>query len=248
MIYDCFSFFNELDLLEIRLNILDPYVDKFVLMESTQTFSGKEKPLYFSENKERFAKWLDKIVVVIPPKHKVYDSFEMARYQKQFLTEGLKDAEDDDIVYYGDVDEIWKPQEIKDYKVYSLEQLNYCYYLNNRSSEEWVGTIVGKWLAVKALPFREWRAAHHWVIKDAGWHFTNMGGVDQIRQKLEAYDHQEMNTQHNQSLVAERIKNKQDYVGRKYDWLGKPFEFWQDEQELPLYLKDNKHKYIHLYE
>jgi len=42
-VYDCFTFFNELDLLEIRLNILDPYVDYFVIHESTETFSGKSK-------------------------------------------------------------------------------------------------------------------------------------------------------------------------------------------------------------
>ena len=42
MIYDCFTFFNELDLLDIRLNILNDYVDKFVIVESTKTFTGKE--------------------------------------------------------------------------------------------------------------------------------------------------------------------------------------------------------------
>ena len=46
MIYDCFIFFNELDLLKIRFKLLDDLVDKFVLTESTLTFSGKPKPLY----------------------------------------------------------------------------------------------------------------------------------------------------------------------------------------------------------
>ncbi len=46
MTYDCFTLFNELDLLEIRLSILDEYVDYFVLCESVETFSGKRKPLY----------------------------------------------------------------------------------------------------------------------------------------------------------------------------------------------------------
>lgn len=61
-IYDVFTFFNELDLLEIRLGILDPYVDFFVIVESTQTFSGTPKPLHFKENRDRFAKWLPKII------------------------------------------------------------------------------------------------------------------------------------------------------------------------------------------
>ena len=61
-IYDGFLFFNELDLLEIRLNTLDHIVDKFILVESSVTHSGLPKPFYFEENKERFSKFLDKII------------------------------------------------------------------------------------------------------------------------------------------------------------------------------------------
>lgn len=68
-IYDCFNFFNELDILEIRLNILYEYVDYFVIVESSVTHSGQLKPFYFEENKERFSKFLDKII-----HYKVYDT------------------------------------------------------------------------------------------------------------------------------------------------------------------------------
>lgn len=61
-IYDCFLFFNELDLLEIRLETLWDVVDFFVLTESTMTFSGKFKPLYFQENKNKFKKYSSKII------------------------------------------------------------------------------------------------------------------------------------------------------------------------------------------
>ena len=57
MIYDCFTFFNELDLLEIRLNVLNSAVDKFVLVEMTKTHSGVDKPLLYDENKELFAQF-----------------------------------------------------------------------------------------------------------------------------------------------------------------------------------------------
>jgi beta-1,4-mannosyl-glycoprotein beta-1,4-N-acetylglucosaminyltransferase len=63
-IYDCFLFFNELDLLEIRLNILDPYVDYFVISEASVTHSGLPKPYYFEDNKEKFSKFLHKIIYV----------------------------------------------------------------------------------------------------------------------------------------------------------------------------------------
>jgi len=61
-IYDCFCFFNELDLLELRFNILDPYVDYFVLSEASVTHTGQPKPYYYEENKKRFAKWEHKII------------------------------------------------------------------------------------------------------------------------------------------------------------------------------------------
>ena len=61
-IYDCFNFFNELDILELRLNILYEYVDYFVIVESDVTHSGEKKPFYFEDNKERYSKFLDKII------------------------------------------------------------------------------------------------------------------------------------------------------------------------------------------
>lgn len=62
MVYDIFTFFNELDLLEIRLNMLNDKVDKFVIIECVETFSGNPKPLYYQENKDRFKQWEDKII------------------------------------------------------------------------------------------------------------------------------------------------------------------------------------------
>ena len=65
MIFDCFTFFNELDILEIRLNEMAPMVDRFVLVEARKTFQGADKPLYFDQNKARFTPFLDKIEHVI---------------------------------------------------------------------------------------------------------------------------------------------------------------------------------------
>ena len=65
MIVDCFPFFNELDILEIRLNSLAPYVDRFVLTECNVTHSGNQKPLFFAENKERFKIRNKKIVFIV---------------------------------------------------------------------------------------------------------------------------------------------------------------------------------------
>ena len=63
-IYDCIPVFNEIDILEIRLELMYNYVDYFVISECDYTFSGLKKPFYFEENKEKFAKYMDKIIHV----------------------------------------------------------------------------------------------------------------------------------------------------------------------------------------
>ncbi len=246
MIYDCFPFYNELDLLEMRFNILDREVNYFVIGESVETFSGKEKPLYLKENMERFKQWEKRIIRVEIDKTDTKDPFERAFNQKDALRKTLIQLkiDDSDIVYYGDVDEIWKPQKIVDDKVYNLEQLNYCYYLDQRSSERWVGTIVGKWGTVKTNNFAHWRAHHDNELSNGGFHFTNLGGEKQLLSKLEAYDHQEYNNLTNKTLLVDRIKDGEDYVGREVDWEGKPFKFSLDESQLPEYIKSNKEKYV----
>ena len=63
-VYDCFMFFNELDLLELRLETLDPYVDHFVISECDSTHSGIDKPFLYEKYKEKFANFADKIIYV----------------------------------------------------------------------------------------------------------------------------------------------------------------------------------------
>lgn len=235
-------FHDELDLLEIRLSILDPCVDFFVLGESLETFSGKEKPLYYLENKERFAKWEYKIIhAIIPKTPTYYDSFERAGFQKDFLRRGITQAKPEDIIYYSDCDEIWTPQTEEG----KLRQLAYSYFLNNRSSEDWQGTNMCYYKNIRNL--NELRADHSKVLENGGWHFTNLMSADGIRKKLESYDHQEMNTEEIKSKIKQRIENGEDYLGRKYDWKGNEFKMWVDESELPDYLKENREKWKHLF-
>ena len=121
MIYDCFIFFNEIDLLDLRLNELDSVVDKFVIVESTETFSKKKKTLFFNENKERFSKFKDKIIHII-----VDDSPELTKtssdpggrwniehFQRNCIERGLVDCKPEDIILVSDVDEIPRKSSIK---------------------------------------------------------------------------------------------------------------------------------------
>lgn len=147
MIYDCFSFFNELDLLEIRLNTLDKVVDKFILAESPLTHTGNPKPLYYAENNERFAKFNDRIVHIVvddfptmpddmPTREKAWTR---ENWQRNAIVRGLpKDIKDEDILLISDLDEIPSPEYVKKavsapIGVTRLDLKAYCFFINLRN-------------------------------------------------------------------------------------------------------------------
>ena len=107
-LFDCFCFFKELDLLEIRLKELSPAVDRFVLAESHWDFAGNPKPLYYADNRERFAEFQDRIVHIViderPPQEDTRFAFQ--HHQSDQLLRGLGDAGPNDIVLISDLDEI----------------------------------------------------------------------------------------------------------------------------------------------
>jgi beta-1,4-mannosyl-glycoprotein beta-1,4-N-acetylglucosaminyltransferase len=238
MIYDCFMYNGEADMLEIRFNVLDEYVDKFVLCESEQTFSGNWKPLYWAEQKDRFEEWADKVIYhVVEPRH--FDSpFERAGYQKDSIRQALVDCKPNDFIYYGDVDEIWRPQKQEG----KLRQLAYSYYLNNRSSEDWQGTNVFRYKNI--INLNDLRANHTKILENGGWHFTNVMTLDKLINKLESYDHQECNIPWVKDGLQARMEANIDFLGRTHDWKGNPFVMWKDDGELPQYVLDNKELWI----
>jgi beta-1,4-mannosyl-glycoprotein beta-1,4-N-acetylglucosaminyltransferase len=262
--------------------MLDPYVDQFVLIECVETFSGKQKPLYFQDNKERFSKYLHKIyhhVTYDPPK-----SFEdlqqriiTARpetdkgikdlwiqalttsnvpksevhwlkefYQKEMIRFAIENAnaEDDDLIFVTDLDEIWNPEldytQIENDKIYKLRQLAYSGHINVRSSEDWAGTLLTRYRNIDGACLNHLRTpskTKYEYIDNGGWHFTFMGGPDQIKLKLESYGHQEYNNDSVKDRVKDLLDNNQDVLGRTH------FNFWIDESQLPKYLLDNRKKY-----
>ena len=86
---DCFTFFNGLDILEIRLNCLAPFVERFVLVESPFNMVGKRKPLYFDENKERFKDFNITHLIVSDHEKHMSHMWEPYYYQLDFLLNGL---------------------------------------------------------------------------------------------------------------------------------------------------------------
>lgn len=110
-IVDGFTFFNELDTLEIRLGELFDVVDEFILVEATKTFAGQEKPLFFAENKSRFAPFMSKIrhVIVDDMPLNAQSAWTREYHQRDCIERGLRDLEVHDLILVSDVDEIPKP-------------------------------------------------------------------------------------------------------------------------------------------
>lgn len=143
MIYDCFTFFNELDLLEIRLNVLKDVVDKFVLVEAGETHTGKPKPFHFETNRQRYAPFLDRIVYrkieKFPAGHGAWWN---ENYQRNEISKVLAEcgARDEDDILISDLDEIPNPDAVRRWKgtkgVKVFRQNFYSFYLNYQNLRE----------------------------------------------------------------------------------------------------------------
>jgi len=256
-VYDCFLFFNELDLLDLRLNLLNNIVDKFVIVESTITFSGKPKKLFFEENKSLFKDFEDKIIHVIidntpndfynlpfihnPTNNKdfylnnilkyVQESSGWSRNEKQWGREifqresiimGLIDCSDDDLIVISDIDEFPNPNELKintenfNNGVIDFRQKMFYYYINLLKEENWSGPKLTNWYTLKnnSLNFIRQNKLTNKVVNNGGWHLSFMGGENRIKEKIDAYAHQEFNNEHIKNNITNHINNKSDLFFR----------------------------------
>lgn len=143
MIYDCFTFFNEYTILDIRLNTLYDYVDKFIIVEATRSHQNLPKPLYFEENKDKYIKFLDKIIHVVIDSYPEHSYFSYEAHQRDEIYTKLKGvASDDDIVFISDADEIWNPKVIdtvnlEHKKLYSWASYICYHYFNLVAQKEY---------------------------------------------------------------------------------------------------------------
>lgn len=265
MVYDIFTFCYELELLELRLNILNDYVDKFVIIEATETFMGESKRLYFQENKHRFDKWKHKIIhYVIDDYPNDKELYEMAKrspnvgagehwwvrefYQKESIKKALVGLNDDDVCYVSDIDEIWRPNLNIDFTqadMFRPRQTSYLYYLNNRTDgiDLWTGTIVVRYKTIKESCLNHLRTrsmTQYKVIENGGWHYEAFGGKQGALIKMNICKHPDYYQQHHRDYMTQRIENNMDYKGRN-------LRLFIDNSDLPDYVNDHKDQYKHFF-
>tara|TARA_B100000212_G_scaffold339971_1_gene319489 strand:- start:13112 stop:14113 length:1002 start_codon:yes stop_codon:yes gene_type:complete len=257
MIIDSFLFFQELDLLEIRLEYLDPIVDKFIILEANQSFKGSKKDFIFEKNKERYQKYIDKIyyykildnhydfeslmiylkssknvtlnmIMKFMKKHEYYDKDNLSHildtYHRECLHIPLLDkCEEDDLVIISDLDEIPDFKTIKLLKngmnnknTYRLIQHEFQFFLNCYSNSNWKGSIISPYKILKNKSLNNLRRDSPSIktILNAGYHFTSIGDLKSIRNKIKSWAHQEFNHPLIKRNLAKNIMHGKDIFYR----------------------------------
>ena len=289
-IYDCITFYNENFILDLRFNILDEYVDKFVVVESAYSHSGTKKKFNFDISKfKKFEKKIIYIKIQDEPENIIYknengkkyeeekhirgNSIKRICHQRNKLINGLNDANEDDLILYSDNDEIpdlklFDKYDVKNQIIIFSQKLFY-YKLNLFCDEyQWLGTkgckkknlINFDWLRnTKSKKYPFYRVDTYFskkkytnikIIKNGGWHFTQLKTPTQIFDKL---NNDEEHYQNKKAGI--KLSDIEDFVKRKviiYDHNAKSSDFkfgrefkliTLDINQMPKYVQINKTKY-----
>ena len=257
-IYDCFQFFNEEHILDLRFNILDKFVDFFVVVESTTDHQGNEKKLYFDENK--FKKFKKKIIYIvvddteesIKKPHLGGESL-VEQHQRNSAMRGLKNCADSDLVIISDVDEIPNLNKLhlfkgkNKYAVFSQKAFAYKINLLNEEENNWHGSKMclkkdlrsPQWLRnlkFKKYPF--WRfdkLKGLQIIPEGGWHFAYLLNAEAISNKIKSFAHGEFN-------IKEYREIKKKMTDLEHPTRGFQLKKVEIDSSFPNYIIENKEK------
>lgn len=212
-IYDCFTFYNEFDILELRLREHWDHVDHFVIAEANKTHQGRDKPFLLEENWDRYKEFQEKIIHVKVddmPTHP--NAWVLENFQRNALARGFQNADDEDIIVVSDCDELMRGSTF-DFMRNDTKHTMWCgrspmfYYKFNYMmvgpQNYFVNAVAAKkkWnlspqemrnltLQLANLPV-EYEDENMFTIQNAGWHFTYFGNTEHAANKLRNFAHQE---------------------------------------------------------
>ena len=263
-LYDCFSYWDEDLLLDLRLNILNDYVDYFVIVEGNKTWQNNPKKLQFDINK--FTKFRDKIIYI--PVEDMPDGdnpYLRENFQRNCISRGIISAKDTDFILISDLDEIPNPEKLvnfkKEMRYSAFKQKHFYYKLNLQSLNHpyWYGSriCVKKFLKspqwLRSLKFKKrpfWRMDKfrlNNIIEDGGWHFCNLKNPEELLYKYqnlcetndpyifkEKIDEKYLEIEE----ISKRIENGEDIIGRDDS-----FKKVDINYKFPNYILQNKIKY-----
>ncbi len=203
MIVDTFPFFNELDMLQMRLEEIGDAVDHVVAVEADTDHQGHPKPYILTENLDRFDQWKDKLTVVratdLPTTGGPQEAWSREIGQRDAITPALAalDLGPDDIILHGDVDEIPRAvvaRNIRPRGFVTLLQRGHFWAVDWLYPPGWEGTVAARVRDITTFgQMRNTRRQNptRQCIPDAGWHFSWVGGDEANRVKLNAFCHPE---------------------------------------------------------
>jgi len=289
-IFDCFMYFDEDLILDLRLNYLDNFVDKFVIIESKYNHNGDiRKPLFDIKKFEKFEKKIIYHLIDHEPKNlkkifdnetkekqtnkKIMNALKRENYQRNFIINGLSEAEDEDWIIISDLDEI-PNLELNNIRgtrkrFIFFKQLMIYYKLNLMLENfPWVGSKACKkkdlkspqWLRnIKDRNYPWWRIDRFFsdtkysnieFFNKGGWHFSYVKDPKNIEKKLKSYLHHAEYDQNSlgEKKIEELIKQKKAIYNLKVDSKSNKFMFSNslvklDINELPSYVRYNNKKY-----
>jgi beta-1,4-mannosyl-glycoprotein beta-1,4-N-acetylglucosaminyltransferase len=197
MIYDCFMYFNEDELLDLRFKTLCDTVDYFVIAEIDITHSGKSKGYLFDI--DRFTEYKDKIIYLKDFCYPQENPWIVENAHRNLISKGIVLANPEDYILISDLDEIPNPEKIKEGISLNLESFGFkqdlfYFYVNNLSGIEWRGTVATKKRSIKSpQDVRNNRWDRLVNFNNGGWHYSSMGGKERIRTKFEAFAENQLN-------------------------------------------------------
>ena len=283
-------YFDEDVLLDLRLNYLNSYVDKFVIVESNYAHSGKKRNLNFDiDNFKKFKNKITYLVFDQEPSgianfnNKDHIDITNSKYflnaakrensQRNYILEGLKDAEPDDMILISDLDEIPNLEqnnlnEINNRLIFFKQKLFYYKFNLMLESFEWFGTkacrkkllLSPQWLRnIKDKNYPFWRLdtifsrtkyQDIYFVENGGWHFSYLKTAKNIEKKLTSYlHHREYDLKPiGEDGIQKMINNKKPVYNLKVDSKKNKFDGGEElkitsTDELPNYIKNNLDKY-----
>jgi hypothetical protein len=262
-VYDIMPFFNELEVLEIRIKELWDVVDYFVIAESNLSHSGKPKEYIFENNIARFESYMSKIRhVKVDDMPETDDSWVRERFQRKACQRALYDLQPEDIVITSDCDEIARAEIIEmikedtnDYDRYILFIPQFQYRLNymkffEHSKNANISVTRGR---VYIDPQMEREFTFFWnakppntvMVDHGGWHFTYLGDDNHAITKIQNFAHTETD---NPDMIARH--NIQWFIDNKYGHHGpgnsERFEYVRVDEYFPKCITENIDKWQHM--
>lgn len=272
MIIDCFTYFNERDLLDVRMNVLREHVDAFILCEANRTFQAAEREYEFGE----VYAGRNGMMNVIHADLSCFDgsTTREAAWQREYTQRrrifdalATMNLRNDAWIILSDIDEIPAPESLASIDAFASNpvawnQELFYYWVNLRCRHKrrlsmpwWRGSVACQWGTLRNsfhCDLQVLRDSRHGFPDfgsvlgfSAGWHFSFLGGAEAIKAKIRAFAHTEYRGYAEGDQVERALANGWKHNRDVFGRDFMKFELMLNDSHLPAYLVKNKERFKH---